>query len=236
MNTTLIVTGSIFAAAAIVRIGLEGFGIKIPALEKAWQQWSLLALGLVVMALGAIPAVSPLIKNDPGYQPNASAPTGNPSGSSPSQPAPSVTNSTAVSASKNIPLTSVPVVGSDNNGYTVGTPTIAGGTYKNSLIASDSCEDYGTITYQVAKKYKYLHALVGVSGGSSSSGESFNFSVSIDNDDAAPGEAGPAMNANESPQPITVNIVGASRITLWAVTSDCGDYGDAVWINPTLSN
>lgn len=55
MNTTLIVTGAVFVAAAIVGTGLEGAGIKIPALDKRWQHFCLAGLGILVIATGALP-------------------------------------------------------------------------------------------------------------------------------------------------------------------------------------
>lgn len=61
MNTTLVVAGAVFVAAAIVGRGLEGAGIKIPALDKGWQHFCLAGLGFLVIAIGTVPQ---LLAND----------------------------------------------------------------------------------------------------------------------------------------------------------------------------
>lgn len=70
MNTTLVAMGAVFVAAALVGTGLEGAGIKIPALNKRRQYIGLTALGFLVIAIGTVPQ---LLANDaPGSHPATS--------------------------------------------------------------------------------------------------------------------------------------------------------------------
>lgn len=234
MNTTLVVAGAVFMAGAIAGGGLEGLGIKVPVLNKTWQHWSLGTLGALMFVAGMVPLFAPLVKRDSASAPGVTAPSGgNPNTPVSPGASPHGGQGSAGVASKNVPLISLPVVGNDQNGYTVTSAAVSGKTYNNVLSSSDDCSTYGSITYQVSRKYKTLHALVGVTGEPGSS-DSINFSVSID-DSEDPSQAGPSMNAGETPQPIDVNISNATTITLWAVAPNCVTPGNGIWINPVLS-
>jgi NPCBM/NEW2 domain len=228
VNTTLVATGAVFVAAAIVGKGLEGAGIKIPALDKGWQHFCLAGLGILVIAIGALPQL--LVNDTPVSQPTMNEPGATPfSAASSASSGPSAT-----AAPSSVQLVNLSTVATQTDGYSVGSATVDGVTYQNALVSNgDICSTYGTVTYQPARRYKHFHALVGVTDDSQSD-ESVDFSVTVDNDSSPSGTA-QTMNVGEAPKPIDVDIAGAFRITLSAVAPDCVFNGTAVWINPVLS-
>lgn len=237
MNTTLVVTGAVFVAAAIVGKGLEGAGIKIPALDKGWQHFCLAGLGILVIIFGALPQ---LITNDaPVSQPTANQPgaTAFPaSGGASSGPSviPLASGPSTTRPLSSVQLVNLPRVSTETDGYSVHSATVDRVTYQNALVDNGNiCGSYGTVTYQPARQYKHFHALVGVTDNSQS-GEDIDFSVTVDNESSPTGTT-QTINVGEAPKPIDVDITGAFRITLSAVAPDCVFDGTAVWINPALS-
>jgi hypothetical protein len=134
VNTTLIVTGAVFVAAAIVGKGLEGAGIKIPALDKGWQHLCLAALGLLVIVIGALPEL--LAQDTPVTHPTANQP-----GSSASSAASSASSGpSAVLAPSSVPLIDLSMADPENDGYSVNSATVDNATYQNALVsAGDLC-------------------------------------------------------------------------------------------------
>jgi hypothetical protein len=214
VNPTLIVTGSVFVAAAIAGKGLEGAGIKIPALDKGWQHLCLAALGLLVIATGTLPQL--LAKDTPVSQPTVRQP-----GSSTSSPSSSASSGpSAAPALSSVSLIDLSVVDPENDGYSVDPATVDKTTYKNVLISNgDLCDAYGSVTYRLAGEYKHFHALVGLTDDSES-GEDIDFSITVNNGSTPTGVI-QAINVGESPKPIDADITGAFSITLSAVTPDC---------------
>ena len=207
-----------------------------PALDKGWQHFCLAGLGILVIAIGALPQ---LPANDaPVSQPTANQPgatalsaAGGASSSPSATPAPSGLSTTRASSS--VQLVNLPRVATENDGYSVRSVTVDRVSYQNALVDNgDICGSYGTVTYQPARQYEHFHALVGVTDNSQS-GEGIDFSVTVDNESSPTGTT-QTINVGEAPKPIDVDITGAFRITLSAVAPDCVFNGTAVWINPVL--
>lgn len=242
-----ILPASTSAEQALICLTAIGMSGAIICGIGAWRNVRRFRLMTIWAALAfvCLAALSVVVKNSTtGSQSQgpASSPSSNSSQSTASQPRaaafPAVSNDSsspsATPVSGSVQLVNLSTVSTATDGYSIAPATVDGVTYQNALISDgDICGSYGTVTYQPARLYKHLHALVGVTDNSQS-GESVDFSVTVDNNSSPTGTT-QTINVGEAPKPIDVDITGAFRITLSAETPDCVFQGTAVWINPVLS-
>jgi hypothetical protein len=53
-SSTIVAIGIVLLAAGIIGKGLEIFGVKIPALDRGWQQYGLMSVGAIALLLGVL--------------------------------------------------------------------------------------------------------------------------------------------------------------------------------------
>jgi hypothetical protein len=172
VNTTLVVTGAVFVAAAIAGKGLEGAGIKIPALDKGWQQFCLAVLGILVIAIGVLPQL--LAKGAPGPQQAENQPThGTSSATASSSPVASnaPTSPTGTPLPNTAPsgtyLMQRPLVVDNAFGLADGPVQIGSHTYQYSVSfdCGQAAAEVQSVTYNVGG-FSHLRATIGLTNDS----------------------------------------------------------------------